>query len=430
MSKKLPLRIFQLLLLVLISLGIGYAFGSYKISAQWKDYKPILNVTNQNLPTGKDLDMRTFYEVLQKLNNSYYDKSKIDSRKILNGAISGMLESLEDPYTSFFPPKENVAFKTQLAGEFSGIGAELSMNDKSQVSVIAPLDSSPAEKAGIKSGDIIMKVNGNLTTGWDIVKAVENIRGPRGSTVKLSILHEGEKNPLDVEIIRDTIQIKSVTSWMKKFNCNGSGCVLQNDCKTNCSTVVYVRISQFGDKTNEEWIQNINKLLPQIRSSKDFKGLILDVRNNPGGYLNAAVYISSEYIKSGSIVIQQDGKGKKDPLNVNRTGVMLEIPMVVLINKGSASASEILAGALQDYKRAILVGENSFGKGTIQEANDVPGGGSVHLSIAKWLTPKERWVHGKGLVPDFVIKFDASASSKLKDNLDNQILRAIQELTK
>lgn len=429
MRKIVSLRVFQLFIVIFISVGIGYSLGHYKISAQWTDYKPILRIYNQNPPEGQNLNMTTFYEVVEKLNNSYYDKSKIDAQKISNGAISGMLQSLGDPYTSFFPPKENEAFKTQLAGEFSGIGAELSLNDQNQVEVVSPLDGSPAERAGIKPGDLILAVNGDSTVGWDIAKAVENIRGPRGSKVKLSVLAENTKDPKDIEITRDTIEVKSVTSWIKSFNCNQNNCVMQKNCTNNCSTVAYLRVSQFGDKTNDEWMQNVNELLPQIRSNKNFKGLILDVRNNPGGYLNDAVYIASEFVKEGPIVVQEDGKGKQDPLNVNRNGLMLEIPIIVLINKGSASASEIVAGALQDYERAELLGENSFGKGTIQEAIDITGGGSVHVSVAKWLTPDKRWIHDKGLEPDIKVEFNATESAKLSDDMDNQLIRAVQELS-
>lgn len=430
MKKLISLRIFQLFLVIFISMGIGYSLGHYQVSAQWTDFKPILKIKDEKPPVSKDLDMAIFYEVLQKVNDNYYDRSKVDAKKIVYGAISGMLQSLEDPYTSYFPPKQNEAFKTQLAGEFSGIGAELSLNEQNLVEVVSPLDGSPAEKAGIKSGDLIVKVDGKLTSGWDVAKAVEHIRGKRGTKVKLTILHEGEKNTKDLEIVRDTIQVKSVTSWVKTFNCNGGNCEAVKECSSNCSKIAYIRISQFGDKTNNEWLESVNKIAPEIRDSKNFKGLILDVRNNPGGYLTDAVYIASEFVKEGPIVVQEDGKGNKEPLSVNRSGLMLEVPILVMINKGSASASEIVSGALQDYKRAKLVGENSFGKGTIQEAEDIKGGGSVHLSIAKWLTPKERWVHGTGLKPDIEVKYDASASSKLKDNMDNQLMRAVQELIK
>jgi len=388
------------------------------MTAQWKNYKPIIGFSNQNPPSSQNLDMRIFYDVIGKLNSMYYDKSKIDATKMVNGAVSGMVASLGDPYTSFFPPVANTAFKTQMAGEFSGIGAELSLNDQNQIIVMAPLDGSPSEKAGVKSGDIIAKVDGKMTAGWTLAQAVEKIRG-----------HKGTKELHDLVITRDTIQVKSVTSWVKQFDCSKGTCVPTTGCPT-CSTVAYVRISQFGDKTNAEWLEAVNKIMPQIKSAKNFKGLVLDVRNNPGGYLNDAVYIASEFLKGGSVVKQQDGNGLIQSMDVNRTGVLLDLPLVVLMNKGSASASEIVSGALQDYGRAKLIGEQSFGKGTIQQAVDLDGGGSVHISIGKWLTPKERWIHGKGLTPDVAVVYDASVSSKLKEVADNQIIRAVVELNK
>lgn len=429
MKTQIRLRAFQIILIILISVGLGYILGNYKISAQWKNFKPIIGISNQNPPSSQNLDMGLFYDVVGKLNTMYYDKSKIDATKMENGAISGMVSSLGDPYTSFFPPKQNTDFKTQLAGEFSGIGAELSLNDQNQIIVIAPLDGSPAEKAGIRSGDIIGKVDGKLTTGWTLAQAVELIRGKKGTKVTLTVLHKNEKVVHDLVITRDTIEIKSVTSWVKQFDCSKGTCVESTNCPT-CATIAYMRISQFGDKTNSEWLTAVNSILPKIKSAKNFKGIVLDVRNNPGGYLNDAVYIASEFIKSGPVVKQEDGNKNIESLDVNRTGVLLDEPMVVLINGGSASASEIVSGALQDYDRAQLIGEQSFGKGTIQQAVDLQGGGSVHISIGKWLTPKERWVHGKGLTPDVKVAYDASASAKMKDNLDNQLIKAVQVLNK
>jgi carboxyl-terminal processing protease len=375
--------------------------------------------------------MKLFYDVIDKLNLMYFDKSKIDANKMVTGAISGMVASLGDPYTSYFPPKQNTEFKTQMAGEFSGIGAELSINDQGQIIVIAPIEGSPAEKAGVRSGDSIVKVEGKSTSGWTLAQAVENIRGKKGTKVALSIVHLKEREVKDISIVRDTIQVKSITSWVRQFECGKNGCVQKNGCTaSNCISAAYIRVSQFGDKTNDEWLAAVNKLLPEISKQKNFRGLILDVRNNPGGYMHDAVYIASEFVKSGPIVKQRDGNNNTESMDVNRTGVLLDVPLVVLINKGSASASEIVSGALQDYNRAKLIGEQSFGKGTVQQAVEIDGGGSVHISIAKWLTPKERWVHEKGLTPDVGVAYDASVSAKMIDNMDNQILRAVQELSK
>ncbi len=432
MKKKFSLRLFHIILIVLISVGLGYGFGRFQISAKWDNFKPIIEIKNQSLPNEQSLDMELFYTVLGEINEKYYDKSKIDVTKLLQGAISGMLSSLEDPYTAFFPPKQNENFKTQLAGEFSGIGAELSLNEEKQVTVVAPLDGSPAKAAGVESGDIIVKVDGVSTFGWDLPKAVENIRGERGTKVVLSIIHEGESEVVDIEITRDIIKIDSVTSWFRSFNCSSNTCVQQENC-ANCVDVAYIRLSQFGEKTNDEWMENINELMPQIKASRNFKGIIIDIRSNPGGILDDAVYIASEFIQTGKdVVIQEDGRGRKVSLKVQRTGVLLDVPVIVLTNQGSASASEILAGALRDNNRADLVGEKTFGKGTIQQPVDVNGGGSVHISIAKWLTPNGTWVNEtEGLEPDILVEYDATASASLeKDKLDNQIIRAVFELNK
>lgn len=430
MKKRFSLSFFHIILIILISGGIGYFTGTNKISASWKNYTPIVSISQKNPPPNQTLDMGPFYEVLDKVNRDYYDKSKIDSQKILYGAITGALQSLNDPFTSFFPPKQNTDFKTQMAGEFSGIGAELGMNADNRISVMAPLDASPAQKAGIKSGDLILSVDGENTNGWTLAQAVDKIRGPKGSSVKLTILHDKEKSPVNLSIIRDTIQVKSVTSWIKNFSCDGKGnCKQEENCTNGCFSVAYIRLSQFGDKTNDEWTLAVNSLYPKITTSKNFKGIILDLRNNPGGYLQDAVFIASEFIKSGTVVSQVDATGEKTDLPVSRTGILLDQPLLVLTNKGSASASEIVSGALRDHSRAKLIGETTFGKGTIQQPIDLKDGASVHISVGKWLTPNGTWVDKKGLTPDIKVDYDQKKSAKTP-GFDNQLQAAIQELVK
>lgn len=426
MNKKFTLRGFQLTAIILISLLAGYAFGTNKINLAWKSYRPIITINSSVPPSSQNLDMSLFFQVVDKLNQDYYDKSKIDSKKILYGAISGALQSLGDPYTSFFPPQQNSAFKTQLAGEFSGIGAELTLSKDNIIQVLAPLDGSPAKKAGIKAGDLILKVDNSDTAGWSLGQAVDKIRGARGSTVKLTILRDKNKNSKELTIKRDTIQIKSVTGWLKTVSCEGKNCQEQADCST-CASVAYVRLSQFGDKTNEEWSAKVKELQAGIKNQKNFKGVILDLRNNPGGYLNDAVFIASEFIKSGVVVQQEDGQGNRTQLTVDRSGVFTNVPVEVLINKGSASASEIVSGALRDYGRAKLIGENSFGKGTVQQAVEVDSGASVHISVAKWLTPKGTWVNKVGLKPDIAVNFDEKSSADPK-KFDNQLQAAISAM--
>lgn len=425
MKKIVPLRFFQLALIIVISASIGFIYGTNKVNLAWKNYAPIVSFQSKNPPAGQTLDMKMFFDVLDRVNQDYYDKSKVDATKILTGAINGMLASLNDPYTSFFPPAQNTAFKTQLAGEFSGIGAELSTSPDNKIIVIAPLDDSPSQKAGVKAGDQILKVDGETTAGWTVSQAVDKIRGHKGTSVVLSVLHDKAKAPLDIKIVRDTIVIKSVTGWVKNFSCTAqSGCSESSSGKP----VAYIRLSQFGDKTNDEWLATVNSINSKLQGKKS-AGIILDLRNNPGGYLNDAVFIASEFLDSGVVVLQEDASKNQEALTVSRRGTLLTDPVIILINKGSASASEIVSGALRDHKRAKLLGETSFGKGTVQQAVDLQNGASVHVSVAKWLTPNGTWVNKVGLKPDISVAYDASKSSKLlSKGLDNQMQAAIEEL--
>ncbi|OGH12367.1 MAG: hypothetical protein A2857_01375 [Candidatus Levybacteria bacterium RIFCSPHIGHO2_01_FULL_36_15] len=425
MNKKFSIKVFQLVSVVIASVLLGFYFGTNKIQYEWKNFIPIVRIESKNPPPNQSLDMALFFRILDKLNTDYYDKTKIDSQKVLHGAISGMLQSLGDPYTSFFPPKENTSFKSQLSGEFHGIGAELGMSPDNKIMVISPLDDSPAQKAGIKSGDIILKVDEKDTNGWTLSQAVDKIRGPKGTDVALSILHQNSKNPVNLKITRDVIVVKSVAGWVKNVSCSGSLCKTVDNVSS--PSVAYIRLSQFGDKTNDEWIALVNQLYGKINNSSNFKGIILDLRNNPGGYLNDAVFIASEFLKDGAVVLQQDNTSQIKSMEVSRKGLLTDYPLIVLVNKGSASASEIVAGALHDHKRGRLVGEKTFGKGTVQEAVELGNGASVHVSVAKWLTPNGTWVNQEGLDPDISVTLDTSDEAK-KNELDNQLQRAIQEL--
>ncbi len=340
---------------------------------------------------------------------------------MLNGAITGMTQSLEDPYTMYLPPNQNTNFKDGLAGQFSGIGAELGTQDK-QIIVIAPLTGSPAEKAGIKAGDKILKVNGETTANWTLPFTVDKIRGPKGTSVVLTILHKDSEKPKEIKIVRDTITVKSVAGWVKNAK-DISGIKISKNVN---GKIAYIRLSQFGDSTNSDWVSIISKFNLQMQADKDIKGLIIDLRNNPGGYLSDAVYISSEFLKQGTpVVLEENSQGARITLSVTRYGLMHEVPLVILMNKGSASASEIVSGALRDNNRAKLVGETSYGKGTVQQAEDLGGGAGLHVTIAKWLTPNGTWVHGKGLTPDVVVLLNPKDPAR-----DTQLEKAVLELLK
>ncbi len=417
----------QIILLVIISILVGYYFGVTKIVVEWKNYHPKLNITSKEPPPEiTNVDFSQFWNVWLKLQSTYYDKSKIDPQKMLSGAISGMVQSVGDPFTIYLPPTQNDNFKQGLAGQFSGIGAELGTKDK-DIIVIAPLDGSPAQKAGIKAGDIIVKVEGESTAGWMLSQAVEKIRGPKDTTITLTVLHKNEKDFKDVQIKRDIITVKSVTGWVKKVK-DVEGIKKEGALKTKeTSAIAYIRLSQFGDSTNKDWLSLMNKLSNDKDKEKDFKGIILDLRNNPGGYLTDAVFISSDFLTPGKPVVMEDnGTLDKRTLGVTRSnGKFPDTPVIVLINKGSASASEIVAGALHDNNRAKLVGETSFGKGTIQQAEDFGNGAGLHVTIAKWLTPNGTWINEKGLTPDVSISLDPKDQSR-----DTQLEKAIEELLK
>lgn len=425
------IRSLQLVVLLIVAGLIGYYFGINSVKVSWKSFKPSLTVVNKEAPAGlSSIDFSNFWNVWQRLEANYYDKAKLDPTKMLNGAIEGMTQSLGDPYTVYLPPTQNTSFKDGMAGQFSGIGAELGTKDK-QIIVIAPLVGSPAEKAGIKAGDLILKVNAESVIDWALSAAVEKIRGPKGTAVVLTILHKDSEKPLDLKIVRDIITVKSVIGWVKSVReIEGIKSITGIKGKEN-DRVAYVRLSQFGDSTNKDWTSIINDVFLKTQIDKSIKGFILDLRNNPGGYLTDAVFISSEFLKQGTpVVLEENAQKTRTTLSVERKGLMLDVPVVVLINKGSASASEIVSGALRDNKldgknRAILVGETSFGKGTIQQADDLGNGAGLHVTIAKWLTPDGTWVHGNGLKPDIEVALDAKDPSH-----DTQLEKAVLELVK
>lgn len=397
--------------LLLISGNIGYRLGQKNITIPFITQKS--RVVNTTTPVTHDIDFSLFWNVWDMLEQKYLDKSKLEPQKMVYGAISGMVNALGDPYTIFLPPKENTEFKEDLNGSFEGIGAQLGSKEE-KIVVIAPLKDHPAQKAGIKAGDWIAKVDGVETIGWTVPQAVAKIRGPKGSTVKLTIFHEGSQTPIDIEVTRNTIVVKSVEVEFKKTD---------ESCQTNCKEVAYLKLSRFGDTTNDEWAQAVDAIRGK-RNSPLFQGVILDMRNNPGGYFQSAIHIASEFIKNGVVVVQENSDSTKETFSVTRVGSLLDVPLIVLINKGSASASEIVAGALRDHKRGKLVGETTFGKGSVQTPEDLPDGSGIHITTARWVMPKGEWINGTGIKPDIEVVSPLEAS----ESADIQLDRAIEEL--
>jgi carboxyl-terminal processing protease len=414
---KLSLKKIRIIILILslvvIAGGSGYWLGQREVRVVLDKSQPQIKIERQ-VPIGKEgVDFSLFWEVWDRLESSYLDREAVDYPQMVYGAISGMVSSLGDPYTVFLPPEENKRSKDDLAGSFEGVGIQLGYKD-SKVVVMAPLKGTPADKAGVKAGDIIFRVL-DEKKGIDqeigsmpLPEVVDIIRGARGTPITITFLREGVGEPLDITITRGTIVVPSVEVDL----------VNAKDSK-----VAHLKLMRFGDRTEQEWQEAVGQIVGLDRTGQ-LAGVILDVRNNPGGYLQGAVYIASEFLIRG-VVVQQEKSvdAAKETFSVNRQGRLLEVPLVVLVNRGSASASEILAGCLQERERAKIVGQKTFGKGTIQEAEDLTGGSGLHITIARWLLPSGRNVDEEGIIPDFEVEMDLE-----DETADPQLEKAIEIL--
>lgn len=407
--------------LLILTGGAGYRLGEQKVSLTVTPENKV--VVNREPPAQLNIDFSLFWDVWQRLLRYYYDAATLEPRKMVEGAIIGMVNSLGDPYTAYLPPKENKEFKEELGGAFEGIGAQLGIKDN-RIVVIAPLAGMPAEKVGIKAGDWIIKVNDEETVGWTLPQAISNIRGPKGTQVKLTILHEKANKPLEITITRDTITVPSVVSWIKTpSEITEIKDYLDNKLLAGPGKIAYIGLTRFGDHSNDDWLAAVGQIEQAQRLNGRLKGLIFDLRNNPGGYLEGSVFIASEFLKNGIIVTQKNSDGSQNDYEVNRKGKLLEIPLVVLINKGSASAAEIVAGTLKDYKRATIVGEISFGKGSVQTPQELSGGGSLHVTTAKWFLPKGDSINKTGITPDILVSMEENGATR-----DAQLAKAVEIL--
>lgn len=427
--KSLPfskIRSFVLVLaLLILSGGIGYQLGEKKVSIGLKDLRPVVNT---GAPSGASVDFGVFWDVWSKLTRYYIEPQTIDVQKLVHGAITGMVAAVGDPYTSYFPPQENKQFKEDLGGAFEGIGAELGLKD-SRVVIVSPLKGTPAESAGVKPNDIILKVDDLDTAGWTVEQAVNKIRGPKGTKVRLTLFSPADVDgPHEVSIVRNTITVPSVISWVKNIRdvTEISEATQAATLRTRFSNdrIGYIKLTRFGDNTNADWNKAVDLLLQSEKTAGKVKGLVLDLRNNPGGYLDGAVYIASEFIKNGTVVSQVNSDGTRQEYPTDRRGRLTEMNVVVLVNGGSASAAEIVSGALRDSKRTQLVGEKTFGKGTVQTPFDLSGGSSVHITTGKWLLPKGSSISNTGLTPDVVVTLDRENI----DTEDAQLAKAIELL--
>ncbi len=342
-----------------------------------------------------------FWEVWTLVHENYVDQP-VNDVELMRGAINGMMEALGDQHSSYMSPKDFADANAGLEGEYEGIGAYVDTTTK-YLTITSPMPGSPAEKAGLLPGDQVVAIDGEDMTGINAEVARTKVLGPANTVVHLTILREGEDKLLEFDVTREKISIKSASGKMLD------------------SGVAYIQITTFGDKTTPELLQALKELM-----SQNPKGIILDLRNNGGGYLQTAVEVTSQFLDNGVVLYEQYGDGKRTTFDVIPGGLAADtkIPMVVLINEGSASASEIVAGALQDTGRAKLVGETSFGKGSVQNWIQLSGdNGAVRITIAKWLTPKEKTIHEIGLTPDIVVE---RTEEDFKANLDPQLDKAVE----
>jgi len=374
-------------LIILVTFLFGYVVA--RVDANINGVPGLINLSawrtaDTNEAKKRHLDPNLFWNVWDEIQAEYVDRDKLSNEALYYGAIKGMVDAVGDPYTNYFDPKVNAEFNQDLDGKFEGIGAELSTKNN-QLIVVAPLPSSPAEKAGLRAGDAIVAIDSVATHEMELNAAVSKIRGPKGSTVTLTVIHLDTpgSEPVTLKIIRDTISYPTVT-WKKLDN-----------------NIAYLQISSFNKEVEKKFLTALNEIIKQ-----NPRGLIIDLRNNPGGFLDAAVTISSSWIDKGQVVVKEvfTDQGKNIDYNAQSAVRAPNVPTVILINEGSASASEIMAGALQDYGKATIVGSKSFGKGSVQNLLPFSDGSALKVTVAKWLTPKGLTIQGEGIQPDVIIE--------------------------
>jgi len=350
----------------------------------------------------EDADFNLFWEAWQKLRDNHIDSDEHSNQELVYGAISGLTSSFGDPHTVFFPPQEAEKFAQDVAGNFGGIGAEIGYDDNGILSVIAPLKGGPAEGQGLLSGDLIVKIDDKSTTDMSVDEAVSYIRGVIGTPVTLNIYRKGWVKPRDIRIVRENIKIPTLDVSFKEEG-----------------RVAYIQLYSFNENALAAFARAAREVI-----SRGADGIVLDLRNNPGGYLDVAVRIAGLFIESGETVVSEQLRdGTREPLVAEGTPVLKDIPLVVLINGGSASASEILAGALRDIKGTKLVGEKSYGKGTVQEIKRLSDDSSMKVTIARWVMPAGGVLDKVGIEPDYVVEV---TEEDIKAKKDVQLEKALE----
>ncbi|OIO50439.1 MAG: hypothetical protein AUJ11_02845 [Parcubacteria group bacterium CG1_02_44_65] len=384
--------------------GLGFFIGQTNIPSVEK----VSGLSNKELGQDIGIDFSLFWDAWQVIEKNYVGRTNLDRQKMVYGAITGLVNSLKDPHSFFMEPQESKRFLDDISGSFGGIGAEVGIRNDT-LTVVSPLEGSPAQAAGLKPGDKVLKIDDTLSSDLTLDQSVEAIRGEPGTKVRLLILRDDWKEAKEITIVRADIKIP-IIKWEIKDN-----------------HIAYIQLYQFTENAGTEF----QKIIKEIKKS-NIKGIVLDLRNNPGGYLEVAVDIASQFLPKGDLVVVEDfGNGEKSNKYYSEgyQGVQ-SLPLVILINEGSASASEILAGALHDNRGIKVIGEKSFGKGSVQQLENLRGGSSVKITVAKWLTPSGATIEGEGITPDIEVKLSEDDINNMKDPQLDKAIEIVKELTR
>lgn len=383
-------------------LGGGFWWG-FSYGKKFPERIVVQGVSNIEPAASSSIDFGVFWQAWKLINDEYLKSKDVADQEKVYGAVRGLVESLGDPYSSFFSPKEFKKFEEDIQGSFSGIGAEIGIQ-KGQLVIVAPLKDTPASRAGLQAGDQILKINATSTDGLTVDTAVTYIRGPAGTEVVLTLLRKGWDKPKEFRIIRAPITVPTLDATLKEVG---------------GKKIAYVQLYSFNANASFLFYGAMLKML-----SQGAQGMAFDLRNDPGGYLEVAVDLAGWFVPRGTIVVSEEGrKGTMDELRASGNAALANFPVVVLINQGSASAAEILAGALRDIRRVQLVGEQSFGKGTVQQLENLSDGSSLKLTTAHWVLPSGQVLENGGLKPDVEVKM---TDEDIKNNRDPQLEKALE----